>query len=203
MRSNLKMLAAASAIALVAAAQPAFAADFFPNTSGTAADGSSFSFTVTGDPFDGTVSGGIERTGLRAGTNQQDRYIFRLGQDGLGSGSITTTLAGVMNGVTDVDFLSASLFNGVTTFIVPLSGIGAFEFGNLTNIPIFNGNTNILTINYTARGNGSYGGNLSFVPVAAAVPEPATWALMLLGFAGIGFAMRRRTKQQVRVKYAF
>jgi hypothetical protein len=25
-----------------------------------------------------------------------------------------------------------------------------------------------------------------------AVPEPATWAMMLLGFGGIGFAMRRR-----------
>jgi hypothetical protein len=30
--------------------------------------------------------------------------------------------------------------------------------------------------------------SLSFVPV----PEPATWAMMLLGFAGIGFTVRRR-----------
>jgi hypothetical protein len=30
--------------------------------------------------------------------------------------------------------------------------------------------------------------------VGTAVPEPATWALMLLGFGGIGFAMRRRRK---------
>ena len=28
-----------------------------------------------------------------------------------------------------------------------------------------------------------------------AVPEPATWAMMLLGFGGIGFAMRRRRKR--------
>lgn len=28
--------------------------------------------------------------------------------------------------------------------------------------------------------------------IQAAVPEPATWAMMLVGFAGIGFAMRRR-----------
>jgi len=27
-----------------------------------------------------------------------------------------------------------------------------------------------------------------------AVPEPASWAMMLLGFAGVGFAMRRRVK---------
>lgn len=32
------------------------------------------------------------------------------------------------------------------------------------------------------------------------VPEPATWALMLVGFGAIGFAMRR--KQQVRVNYS-
>jgi hypothetical protein len=30
---------------------------------------------------------------------------------------------------------------------------------------------------------------------AAAVPEPATWAMMIFGFAGIGFAMRRRNKE--------
>jgi hypothetical protein len=26
----------------------------------------------------------------------------------------------------------------------------------------------------------------------SAVPEPATWAMMLLGFAGIGMSLRRR-----------
>ena len=32
-----------------------------------------------------------------------------------------------------------------------------------------------------------------------AVPEPATWAMMLLGFGGIGFAMRRGRKQNGRL----
>lgn len=31
-----------------------------------------------------------------------------------------------------------------------------------------------------------------FTPSAGAVPEPASWALMLLGFAGIGVGIRRR-----------
>ena len=36
-----------------------------------------------------------------------------------------------------------------------------------------------------------YGGALSFGQTAA-VPEPATWALMLMGFGAVGFSMRRR-----------
>ena len=37
----------------------------------------------------------------------------------------------------------------------------------------------------------------------AAVPEPATWALMLVGFGGVGFAMRRRkSKVATRVSFA-
>ena len=38
-------------------------------------------------------------------------------------------------------------------------------------------------------------------PAVAAVPEPATWALMMFGFAGAGFAMRRRNKGK-RVSFA-
>jgi hypothetical protein len=43
--------------------------------------------------------------------------------------------------------------------------------------------------------NGSLSGNVAFT-AAAAVPEPGTWAMMLLGFGAIGFSMRRRRTQQ-------
>ena len=36
----------------------------------------------------------------------------------------------------------------------------------------------------------------------SAVPEPATWAMMIAGFGMIGFAARRRHRQTVRVTYA-
>ncbi|MEO0441052.1 MAG: PEPxxWA-CTERM sorting domain-containing protein [Pseudomonadota bacterium] len=38
--------------------------------------------------------------------------------------------------------------------------------------------------------------------VNAAVPEPATWAFMILGFGAIGGAMRRQRKANVKVSYA-
>jgi PEP-CTERM motif len=48
------------------------------------------------------------------------------------------------------------------------------------------------------HGSGSTPGwtiNLSFASSVPAVPEPSTWAMMLLGFAGLGFlAYRRKSK---------
>ena len=47
-------------------------------------------------------------------------------------------------------------------------------------------------------GSGGNGVNLAVyaqagVPVLSAVPEPATWSMLILGFGAVGFAMRRRT----------
>ena len=54
-----------------------------------------------------------------------------------------------------------------------------------------------LNIAGTAGSTAGYGGNLA---VVAAVPEPATWAMMLLGFAGVGFmAYRRRSGNTIRL----
>jgi hypothetical protein len=43
-------------------------------------------------------------------------------------------------------------------------------------------------------------------PITPAIPEPSTWAMLLFGFGGIGFAMRRRKgagqTQRVRVAYS-
>ena len=39
-------------------------------------------------------------------------------------------------------------------------------------------------------------------PPAGAVPEPATWAMMLLGFGCVGFSMRRQRRLRTRLTYA-
>jgi hypothetical protein len=38
--------------------------------------------------------------------------------------------------------------------------------------------------------------------VAPSVPEPSTWAMLLIGFAGTGFAAYRRRKQTLRVAWS-
>ena len=63
---------------------------------------------------------------------------------------------------------------------------------------VYNYTTNLFTL--------SQGGfaAITFTPVnaTAAVPEPAAWAMMMLGFGGIGFALRRRSKVTTRVRFA-
>jgi hypothetical protein len=54
-----------------------------------------------------------------------------------------------------------------------------------------NGQTFTLTVNNVAvSGTGALAPITGYIQ--AGVPEPATWAMMLLGFGGIGMAMRRR-----------
>jgi hypothetical protein len=49
-------------------------------------------------------------------------------------------------------------------------------------------------VNYAQNGGNPSGLNVQFT--ASAVPEPATWAMMLLGFAGLGFAGYSRTSRK-------
>ena len=50
------------------------------------------------------------------------------------------------------------------------------------------------TSGYFCGGNGDCLNSVSFSLFGSAVPEPATWALMLIGVGGIGVAMRRRAR---------
>jgi hypothetical protein len=65
---------------------------------------------------------------------------------------------------------------------------------------------NQIVVSGVSRGQGSYGGNATFTPTATpGVPEPSTWAMMLIGFGAVGFAMRRRRNEgkTARVRFAY
>jgi hypothetical protein len=46
-------------------------------------------------------------------------------------------------------------------------------------------------------GNADVGNILDNVQVASAIPEPSTWAMMLIGFGGIGLLAYRRSKKTI------
>lgn len=53
------------------------------------------------------------------------------------------------------------------------------------------------TLSFASNDAGAYGGVIGGVSISA-VPEPSTWAMMVLGFAGIGFmAYRRRSEATI------
>ena len=91
-----------------------------------------------------------------------------------------------------------------------LGGYGAFPM--VTPVGASNGN-NFLGLRVTAAGQSFYGflystnaqvnsygfesvantGITATTTIPAAVPEPGTWAMMILGFGAIGYVMRRKT----------
>jgi hypothetical protein len=93
------------------------------------------------------------------------------------------------NPLTNIDFTTVTL-NGVN--FATLS-TGTQEFRNLLNQTIVAGANNTLFVSGTTGGNAAFSGNLSFA-AASAVPEPATWGMMLIGFGAVGYSMRRRPR---------
>jgi len=92
-----------------------------------------------------------------------------------------------------VNFTSAYLTpdGGVTQYALTLLySFGSLESWGLDDTLLGPG-TYELVINGNNSGTGSLAGT---VTIQTAVPEPATWAMMLLGFGAVGFAMRRKRK---------
>jgi hypothetical protein len=68
------------------------------------------------------------------------------------------------------------------------------------------GSTTIWFGSYEASGDiktfRDLSGSITASAVTAGVPEPSTWAMMLVGFAAIGFGLRRKQRQEVRLNFA-
>jgi hypothetical protein len=131
--------------------------------------------------------------------------------DGTGFGQLTFTLLGgwgftqadfSLLGATDAIMLHFILSDGTTQDVTIASPTGSEPFGiqadagtYITSVAINTTSGTYNTFKQLRLGGLALNGN-------PAVPEPASWALMLLGFGGIGMAMRRRRSKSALMQIA-
>lgn len=117
-------------------------------------------------------------------------------------GATTTTLFGI-DAFTDALVRSTNPNGGVYTNVGSLglaltsTDLLGFDISGFSGAGFFSVNDNFYGIDLGTGGATLIGGlgaqGITGITIAA-VPEPATWAMMLMGFAGVGVALRRRRR---------
>jgi hypothetical protein len=145
-----------------------------------------------------TFSGGTigNFTGLISEATFLTTSLSNVGDSGPGSTSFfQVTGSGTFSGgsITHDDGASVYL-DGSSTAIVSQPVETSAELGTFVTTPGFH----TFTIDYV-EGNGAPS-QLTFMTTA--VPEPATWAMMILGFLGVGFMAYRRKQNGSALRLA-
>lgn len=115
-----------------------------------------------------------------------------------GKGSVAIAAISIAaSAASNINFTSG-LLDGTTPFTITN---GAVDIASLGSVAITSG-LHSFTLNGvlnppSGQGNGGFGGDVSFT---LAVPEPATWALFIIGFGMVGGTMRRRTAKAQSVR---
>ncbi len=210
MRKLALALVGAAGLTLFPAAANAAVTIIHPNTVVNPTAGQTITFFTSGNIFSGPIAAQFGDTGIPTGSFT-DNYVFTIPQTGTGSGSVTTTVS--FNGVggsLDLDFTSVTVNGFAATPVYRDAGgavcttpgvgtCGATETFAINDVHITAGVQNTISISGISRGNGSYGGNATFIP---SVPEPSTWAMMIVGFGLAGFGMRRTRRSDLRILQA-
>jgi hypothetical protein len=153
----------------------------------------------TGDFSGFTQFGNTGFTGVTSGAASQGSFGAEFGPVG-STGGISqnlTTIAGESylisfdlrnNGGTpnlfEVLFGSSQLFTATDS--------APFSFTNFSTTAVATGSTTALSFSFRQDPDYFNLDNISVTRVAPGVPEPGTWAMMLIGFGAVGSAMRRR-----------
>ena len=117
---------------------------------------------------------------------------------------LATGITGLWNGETITGLLSPLAFLDNDNLLLP-SAPKVLDFAGISFLTADNTKVNVFFLPAMPGGANSYvedsvitGLEFAFGPnftLTAAVPEPSTWVMMLLGFAGIGFmAYRKKSK---------
>jgi hypothetical protein len=175
-----RYLAAGVALA-VACASAANATDF-------PVGGSTHFFISSGTPFTPSITALFNNSYDATTASFTDRFLFTIPQNGSASGSISTSFSSTANMLV-IDKL---LINGVE---YPVPGSGSGQSTTVGGIAILKNIQNVIEVQGHTVGAGGYSGTATFT--AGAVPEPATWGMIVVGFGAMGAAMRRRQRTNV------
>ncbi len=180
----MKKIALIVSAAAAFAATPASAATYLIDFSGTNLFG--------GQPLVGSATLTTSDTVVRQ--NNRDALKI-LSISGTYNGSAITGLNPTVFGADNFYYLSGNFASG--------NGIG-FNTAAGTNANLFTTTGSRYRLNsQNPFRSGFVTATSQLVPVAAAVPEPATWMMMLFGFGLIGFGMRsakRRSDEKFETK---
>ena len=188
--------------------------------------GSALAFATPAAAQELVVNGGFE-TGTLAGFTQSGNPGFT-GVDAPSAasgnfgalfgpvssvGSITQALATTAGQNYLISFDLRNLSGGTPNFYEVLFGgsqlftatnSSTFGYTNFATTAVASGASTNLVFNFRHDPSFFHLDNVSVTPgrVTGAVPEPATWAMMLIGFGAIGVSLRRRRKVTATLKPA-
>lgn len=152
-------------------------------TLSTSAGNAALTFSLlAGDTLGGQLLKQVSATPAAGAARQNFWYDFDLGGISLSDG---TTYTAVVSATTDrLGLVYGPASNGT---------VDGYAGGTLlTTKPAFNAASNctkgICDANFRFTSTGATGG---------AVPEPATWALLMLGFGAVGYTLRRSREQRL------
>ena len=175
--------------------------NYDPTTAGFQRNTTNFSHAFGGGPL-GTVPIISESFSINGGpainfSNFDSGAIFSYSdefQSSLGVGSLLTILTPQLFLVENADAQIDSFSNTS----IPLSLTSPFTYSVQAG-DISSGSFRYRTLDFTSGFFELLFADLSpttlTVTVAESVPEPATWAMMILGFAGVGFMAYRRSRK--------
>jgi hypothetical protein len=191
MKAKIKLLASAVAAATLAVAGGASAATYVDNWTVAPGGGISVVFGDNGLEIPGaeTIPGETTTThNFNASTGAfTDTFSFELP-----NGLVGFTLSSIGLLPNSSLTLSSFTFNGTP---IPFTNTPSGDGGNTVQsasgaLPVVLGGPQVLTVTGTGGGESVFSGTATFRPVGV-VPEPGSWALMIIGFGGMGAMLRR------------
>lgn len=182
-----KLALLAAGVASLAAAAPAQSATVL-FTSGT---------NINLVERDGVFSGAFEAVAIEDGPDPWFMSTFTFTTPFSGN-AIASAISIALNDLSNIDFVSIAI-NGTNGTVINGQRDQAF-----TSSVLVPGGVNTLSLvgrlnPPTGQGSAGFGGNVTFA-AANAVPEPATWAMFIMGFGALGFGLRRRNAQVTATK---